>query len=1193
MSKRKLAFLFVFAATLVSCNESVEWGSTKPSSCLKDGDKICGSGAVMICKDGEYVELEKCTADKPVCDPGTFTCIPQSVTCTPACNGNVLTTCDANGTATTTTCSGDTPVCGTGTDGKLACIAGGTPTTCTPGCDGNTLVVCKEDGTKDEDLSKNCEEDSLVCGQDADGNAACVETTECIPGCDGDTLVVCKEDGTRDDDLTKDCTLESMVCGINADGENDCIEDPSNVKCTYGEGEDALEISYDESVCDADGKVMTCQANGTMSEAADCADANQHCVPDEEGGLIGKCVDYAPCTLGNDVVNNGDTACSEGSIVKCEKGEIVADTECNDPEVCMEDTDGTILCKEPGENDCDHNGTIVAEGGKICNAEGTQIQVCTAAEFVDATENACTEDQLCVVVEHVPACVDCVEDVCVDGQIQRCYNGELQEAADCITMFGTTDNAETAVCNEDGNACVIATCVEGYELDSMGKCLEARPGCGKDMNGDDVANESFFCVSETEYNSCSAEGKIEYQENIKCKENQVCNPETINTTFKCEDGTASCTANVCLEGKIQVCEGGVLATAIDCPTVDHATEYNCKDEATCGVAACEAGFKVVDGVSCEEDPNYCTKNVCKDKKLQVCTDNALGDAADCSIDNATEYDCNEAGDACIATECADGYKPSEDGLICETDSDYCTASICTAGKIQVCTDHVLASSVDCSGIDHATKYNCKDDATCGVEECEDGYQVTDGVSCEEIPGYCTASICSDGKIQVCTDHVLAAEAACPTVEHATAYGCKDESTCSVTDCEEGYDVSDDKLSCVKQTVTCVEDTFECLSATQYRICISNSWETDNVTEGTTCNTATNELECVSDKICVTDKTYKECNAGKVSDTVKDVDDYLKCDSNAFVCEQTGTFCDDKYVVTCNAGVASLDQDCSDTNQVCETGACRDYKTCTDAVSGSAVAGKGDIGCMSETAYSVCNDGVWSTATTDVVDCETGKTCDPTSASMECAGGTSPEWTTIIEGPEKYIGGTVVKTPDSEACTDASKPNKITCNNEASNVGTTEPSKECASDSDTSAICQLTASTNPSVDGYSTRNVNKDGYLSIGKTWPGTASFTDNQVKLSLSSTDIAKLSGKTKIRASFDVKAKDNEKSAKKLQIAFFNGDTMIGSAKEVSISTTKATVSSDEVEFSSTTDLNLRITGYESTGGQAVYIYPITIDAQ
>jgi hypothetical protein len=165
---------------------------------------------------------------------------PPPQTCTPGCNGSVLTTCDSKANATTTDCSaqkdgkGKPMTCTYLTDQQtFDCIGdynGGCGSETIDGrCDGSTLIYClSEDsgdasdsgGTAVNVVSVDCTKDPTgltSCAVAADGTANCAKpgTKGCgsvsSDGvCDGDTLSQCVNGALQ----TTDCTASGSKCGL-------------------------------------------------------------------------------------------------------------------------------------------------------------------------------------------------------------------------------------------------------------------------------------------------------------------------------------------------------------------------------------------------------------------------------------------------------------------------------------------------------------------------------------------------------------------------------------------------------------------------------------------------------------------------------------------------------------------------------------------------------------------------------------------------------------------------------------------------------------------------------------------------------------------------------------------------------------------------------------------------------------------
>ncbi|GEM_PF-5911600 len=1077
MSKRKLAFLFVCAATLVSCNESVDWDNSKPSSCLNEGEKTCGNGAVMICTDGEYVEFEKCTADKPVCDPATLTCIAQQqAACTPGCNGNVLTTCDAAGNPSTTTCSGDTPVCGNGADGKPACIAG-TPTSCTPGCNGNVLTTCDESGNA---TTKNCEDDSLVCGKDASGNDACVaasacvpgcdgtvlvvcnedgsqdvdntrdcaleslvcgknasdeddciegEPAECVPGCDGTTLVVCKEDGSRDDELTKDCADDSLVCGQDAEGNPACVEGGAVVKCTYGESENAIELDVEDTVCDENGKILTCQEDGTMSEATDCPEAKPICRPDSETSPVGSCVEYKSCTIGEGAgavtIKHGEKGCDtdKAKVLICNDGVLGDDDTCDTAagEACVLGARGYACDSYDPAKDCkDASDNVIKEGSKLCSADGLKIEACNAAALAPVTEGQCDAAQVCRVISDVPTCVKSYTTIkAIKDDFDAIKAAGSAGLACSIDVAGvvtaTRKNSSGVVQNlffQDGSSVASDQAAGLYLYNSAGGLDSAvadniKVVAAKVMvyNGqleivDATVTKTTATDTVTPAEITDISTILETTEDAKNAKNLMLvtvKNVTTDGTLITDSGNHSINVSTYIAKDLVKKDDvfkyditGIVnfnksatgtmekANGLAPRTADDLVKVGCIDST----------YEFTPASGTEEAYCACTVDVCKDGKLSKCSAFGMSDPEPCADtyaaeDNVETAQCNTKGDACEIVTCKNTHELIDGVCVAKKDCGKDMNGNDIADDSWFCADaHTVKSCL--SGEVTDVSINCDAPKVCNPETINSTFQ------CEEPAASCTKDICTAGNIQKCEGGTLAAATPCSGIENAKTYGCNTEGDkCTVTECNgdlvpnsEGTAcVEKDKAACSYGGVEVAHGDVGCKSDTVLSLCDDGNWDT---TADETCILGCN----VSGKDCA------KCTS---SDIICDGALAILCVADTKPAASDTETCKD--AAHCIAGEGCVecinDDDCAavEGKSACDLTKYECVpKTCEDAVSHASVAGDGSIGCMSETAYSACKDGVWSTVEADILECDPGKTCDP--ASTDCVEGSSSGITSL-------------------------------------------------------------------------------------------------------------------------------------------------------------------------------------------------------
>ena len=1122
--KQRLALILACCAAgafAASCNESVEWDETKevPQSVCKDGEKQCSNNAIMVCQNGEFVEEQKCQDPTPSCDVETHTCVAgKPVTnCTESdkkCQGNSLLICQNNNwkeleyctvscNATAKKC--DSEVVGGKCDNFVA--------TCTEG----VLTTCDE--TNGEG-TKNCEADE-ECGT-VDGKAACVKKSEpknpCTYSTDADAIeledgeTICSEDGElvtcNNGTLSSDTCDQGETCG-EKDGEATCVPEVQNQSCTYGEGSDTVEIEDGKSICDGDGKLVTCD-NGTLKDPAECG-TGKFCDTEKK-----ECADYT-CTIGESTIKFGESACSADNkkIVKCGNG-VLEDVENGDcdasSKVCMAGTSG-FVCDVVSSNDCTVGTTTSKEGATKCNDAETNIEICTAGDFVPATgADACTANQICVTAEGVAKCEDkkctvgttdysegdkkCNEagtniEICTSGEFvpatdtNACTENQIcvveEEVAKCqdLPVYNTIKKikddidvvaaAEKATLDAKVNVTGVVTAVRTNGTNLFFQDSEAgiyiynaskKPvdlstfaigdkvtvtapqiqlfGGQLELVGATVVADGTENVTPAEITDISTilettekavnpknlmlvtvknvtASEVTNSDNktvtaIKDASNNTIYYSTYidkNITFSADfiyDVTGIVNFNK--TNKITVAEANGLAprSAADVVAV------GCVDTTKTFVAA-----TATDPAKCEAKVvPPCEANKCVEGKIQVCTEGTLAEAVDCSgIANAKTYGCNTAGNACIALTCEDDYTPATDGLSCEststglegTECDTPNEIVCdpATGKFNKCTSiGYWGSTTDCSAFEglnpaNASTFGCNTENNgCVIKTCtsEDYTLNADGLSCKLASAGCGKDM-NDKAIENDTYFCVDSK----HVGYCDENGVRDETFVTWSKCDqEGY--------------VCNPDTID----GAYGLCEESS------TPATTCKDVNDHDVAVDAMGCKDANTAAVCTAtGWDLDTADTC--VLGCDTTANDCKKcttTGFICEGNKAILCTAGdkpKADEVETCKDADHCSETDGCLECtsdsdcaavegksacdltnhtcvaKTCTDAVSGLAVAGSGkdSVGCATTTSFSVCKNGVWSVEESDVVACAEGKTCDPTSITMDCKdGGSEPK-----------------------------------------------------------------------------------------------------------------------------------------------------------------------------------------------------------
>lgn len=179
---------------------------------------------------------------------------------------------------------------------------------------------------------------------------------------------------------------------------------------------------------------------------------------------------------------------------------------------------------------------------------------------------------------------------------------------------------------------------------------------------------------------------------VQCEPAQTCDPATGKCVAGCEPGTHLCGdqcvsdeavtscgqrcepcpgaqdgSGACLEGQCVLrCEAGQLecqGRCATCPTLMGAS-FSCEAD-RCVVSDCPQGAKSCDGVcaQCPQDPNG--QGVCQGSRCVLqCDEGSLLCDDQCSVcprgDRVLSFGCDSVG-ACVATDCAQGYVPCDQG----------------------------------------------------------------------------------------------------------------------------------------------------------------------------------------------------------------------------------------------------------------------------------------------------------------------------------------------------------------------------------------------------------------------------------------------------------------------------------------------------------------------------------------------------
>ena len=849
---------------------------------------------------------------------------------------------------------------------------------CTPNarvCEGtDSYKVCASDG-----MSYGT---AVSCGTDAHGTWSCSGEGVCALAC------------------TSPYTEVNGVCECTGDyvlSNGDCI-----AKCTTA-----------QNSCSGDVYNQCNTTSGLMEEIAKPGDL--YICEDASGWKSVDCIEAADCTA----VAHATMACNNNAceIASCEGNWSPSGSAC----VCTGDyVVSGDNCIAISSVTCEHDGTDYLVGEHVCNADGKTPMVCT----VDGVFQA-------------------------DGTCEfACEAGACREARTCTGLDNTTVAHNAAGCKDETT---VATCIDGaWDTDNQTIC--------------NVENAVNSCNTSTA--ACDFECNNGFAEN-----NNACEREIAGCNFQWI-GETGAYGNVALNGKTKddyegrvVCIDQTDSTNIITVNaaynkdVDSNVEFGATDLSAIGAGRyhCTFEFKLASSNSwfaCQgvdygnqwADPilisgdDYSALPASgwyREYQVQLCTPNAracegtdsykvcasdgmsYGTAVSCGSDDNGTWSCS--GEGVCALNCTSPYIEDNGACVCTATSNSCTDN--NNGSITV----VTCESTGLYSTQTLTDKSCK--SATEVGEC-----LNNDTNCVDGEGVYTCADGVWGTAAPCEYGCNAAGKACQTVSEITCDGgvaigtetCDGSrlKTCTLSGSEGIFTYQDCASGCENNACrVCIEDAQECVSDTEYRICMGNAWETDNVgaylkcendeivcaVEGESCvgdvyvlcidgqalpeNCAASSMTCDTETPgcvyackngeirCTNETTYQECVDHAWTDKTIAAEDqaYLKCENNAVVCKQSGEFCNGEVHVMCENG-SVLAEDCSST----ENG----NKTCSDSnpnevgcvergcdFNGSSVA-DGDLVCMDDYSIGMCDNGTVE----GIESCASGFKCDPSTVN---------------------------------------------------------------------------------------------------------------------------------------------------------------------------------------------------------------------
>ena len=560
--------------------------------------------------------------------------------------------------------------------------------------DGN---ACTSDDT--------CSADGACIGADAvtcdDADPCTSDTCNPASGCEFSAL----PDGTSCEDGTLCTTGDACDQGVCVGGEVVKCEDDDETDCAFkvcnaATGEcDKTELLAVGSPC-KDGD--PCTDNDTCSDTGQC-----------EGGDAHKCVAQHPCKKSwcNEMAKEGENPCvqewkDEG--VGCDDGDKCTDQDactwneeseqmkcsgepldCNDGNPCTSDAcDEELGCS----NESLVDGTPCQGISDLCSTGGK----CEAGECVGAVGNKCSDNN------------PCTDDIC-DAESGECTFVDNAEACDDGDLCTTNDTCDSGSCGGSPVDCssVPSACIQQLCNPLSGQCdLPVEEGTSCDDG--DLCNGIEVCAA----GQCVAGDPVVCVDDDNPCTDDICNPvdgscgAMANNGSPC-GGDDPCTSGTsCQEG---ICQPGIPVSCED--DGNDCTQDICNSQdGTCGIAA-------EDGTACGNLAGWtCLASICQCEQMcdgKACGDDSCGGTCGTCDDG---FSCDQQGQ-CNCEPACDGKECGPNG--CGGECGTCDGQdLCVEGQCECqpeCTDKDCGTD-GCGG----NCGSCDDNNDCTADSCDAG-----------------------------------------------------------------------------------------------------------------------------------------------------------------------------------------------------------------------------------------------------------------------------------------------------------------------------------------------------------------------------------------------------------------------------------------------------------------------------------------
>ena len=455
-----------------------------------------------------------------------------------------------------------------------------------------------------------------------------------------------------------------------------------------------------------------------------------------------------------------------------------------------------------------------------CPQDMTQSECCASKQTYDLyeAESICGEGNYTIKGVYYAGCYVCASSsntvickpgcaACISAKLcKKCEAGFYLKTGTCYPCSAiAVENGTCTACSSTGT-CTAVSCNEGYKANGT-KCEKITCPTGEYLSGSTCKACSTISISNGVCTACSSTGTCTAV---------LCNEGYRATGFKCEritcpagqyvngNSCAACPSGTYSEGGTATsctpCASGTWSPARAsncraCPSiiVSNGTCTACSLTGICTAVSCNEGYKA-NGAKCERitcsTGEYLSGSTCK-----ACST--------ISVSNGVCTACSSTG-TCTAVSCNEGYKAN--GNVCES-------VLCSAGEYLSGSTCISCSTIP---VENGTCKACTSGASCDAVDCNIGYK-TVGTTCVKIECPLNCAACDSwGFCYQCENGYTLSDDRLSCLP-ACSENCKTCSNGVCTDCDDGYTLNDGKcLDCSVYNVgngTCTAcDEYSCTDA---------------------------------------------------------------------------------------------------------------------------------------------------------------------------------------------------------------------------------------------------------------------------------------------------------------------------------------------------------------------------------------------